>query len=487
MEQIQNQSSATNRGQESTGGLCVEAVFQFAGAIEDAAKDDMIHGLAAAGVRACSKQEGANWTARVVIAHRLGDEVLNMVLGAGSQGALRVLIVTLGPSQSLGRYAWRLLGHGASDIVAWDRDHSEISASAIVARLVRWHEVDSLVNSSEVRGRLVGKSPAWMRVLGELVEAARVAQTPVLITGESGTGKELAARLIHDLDPRTDKRALVVLDCTTIVPTLSGSEFFGHERGAFTDAVAARDGAFAEADGGTLFLDELAELPLALQAELLRVIQEGMYKRVGSGLWRRTRFRLVCATNRDLRQEVEKGRFRNDLYHRIAAWSVSLPSLRDRPGDIPILAEHLLRAIRSDLGEPLYTPAVLDVLGRRNYPGNVRELKQVVARLSARHTGPGPITAGDLPVDERPHEEVLPPAEDEWRSSDLERSVRRALANNAALHEIGRAAEEIAIRVAMEEAGGNLRRASARLKITDRALQMRRAAARKQGGALDSG
>ncbi len=326
-----------------------------------------------------------------------------------------------------------------------------------------------------------------MRVLGELVEAARVAKTPMLVTGESGTGKELAARLIHDLDPRLDKKALVVLDCTTIVPTLSGSEFFGHERGAFTDAVAARDGAFAEADGGTLFLDELAELPLGLQAELLRVIQEGMYKRVGSGLWRRTRFRLVCATNRDLRQEVEKGRFRNDLYHRIAAWTVRLPSLRDRQGDVPLLAEHLLRAIRPELGTPVYDPAVLDVLERRNYPGNVRELRQLVERISARHTGPGPITVGDLPGEERPRDETEMTAEDDWNGGELERSVRRALARNAALHEIGRAAEEIAIRVALEESGGNLRRASARLKITDRALQMRRAATRKQNGVENSG
>ena len=269
------------------------------------------------------------------------------------QGALRVLVVTLGRPPSQGRLAWRLLAQGASDIVTWDDEHVDASAFAIAARLARWQEVDVLVNSADVRGRLVGRSSIWMNALAELVEAARVAKTPVLITGESGTGKELAARMIDDLDPRPDKKALVVLDCTTIVPTLSGLEFFGHERGAFTDAVATRDGAFAEADGGTLFLDELAELPLGLQAELLRVIQEGMYKRVGSGLWRRTRFRLVCATNRDLRQEVEKKRFRNDLYHRIAAWTVRLPSLRDRQGDVPLLAEHLLRAIRPDLGTPI--------------------------------------------------------------------------------------------------------------------------------------
>ena len=130
---------------------------------------------------------------------------------------------------------------------------------------------------------------------------------------------------------------------------------------------------------------------------------------------------------------------------------------------------------------------MLDVLERRNYPGNVRELRQLVERILARHTGPGPITVGDLPGEERPHDESDATTEDDWNGGELERSVRRALARNAALHEIGRAAEEIAIRVALEESGGNLRRASARLKITDRALQMRRAAARKQGGVADSG
>src|SRR4029450_9990071 len=125
-----------------------------------------------------------------------------------------------------------------------------------------------------------------------------------------------------------------------VVLSLSGSEFFGHEKGAFTGAVAAREGAFAMADGGTLFLDEVGELPPPLQAELLRVIQEGMYKRVGSNVWRRTNFRLLCATNRSLLDPSTEGLFRRDLYHRIAAWTCHLPSLRERADDIPILARH---------------------------------------------------------------------------------------------------------------------------------------------------
>src|SRR5262249_51814424 len=147
---------------------------------------------------------------------------------------------------------------------------------------------------------LIGDSPAWRRLVRRIVEVARFTDAAVLITGETGTGKELVARLVHALDPRTTKRKLVLLDCTTIVPPLSGGAFFGHERGASTGATPTRDGAFALADGGTLFLDEVGELPLALQAELLRVVQEGTYKRVGSNEWRETQFRLVCATNREL-------------------------------------------------------------------------------------------------------------------------------------------------------------------------------------------
>lgn len=143
-----------------------------------------------------------------------------------------------------------------------------------------------------------------MTALRRIVEVACFTTSPLLLEGESGTGKELVARLFHHLDPREGKRDLIVVDCTTIVPTLSGSEFFGHERGAFTGAMSAREGAFAAADRGTLFLDEIGELPLTMQAELLRVIQEGTYKWVGADHWRKTSFRLVCATNRDLEAEL---------------------------------------------------------------------------------------------------------------------------------------------------------------------------------------
>src|SRR5690606_38848432 len=155
-------------------------------------------------------------------------------------------------------------------------------------------------------------------------------------------------RLMHTLDPVRSTAEIVVLDCTTIVPDLSGSELFGHERGAYTGAVSARDGAFAVADKGTLFLDEVGELELHLQVQLLRVLQEHAYKRVGSNDWRTTDFRLISATNRDLLAEVEDGRFRADLYHRIAAICIALPTLRDRVEDILPLARHFARTATTE-------------------------------------------------------------------------------------------------------------------------------------------
>ncbi len=369
---------------------------------------------------------------------------------------------------------WRLLEAGASDVLAaTEGSGTAEAAEAIAARFERWEEVDRLVRSSVVTRNLVGRSLVWRSALRLVVEVARFSTSSILLGGESGTGKELVARLIHTLDSREDKRELVVLDCTTIVPELSGSEFFGHERGSFTSAVSAREGAFALADGGTLFLDEVGELPLRLQAELLRVVQEGTYKRVGSNAWQRARFRLVCATHRDLLGEVEEGRFRRDFYYRIAAWTCCLPSLRERREDIPLLARHFL-AERYGEDVPEIDPEVLDLLLSRDYPGNVRDLRQLVGRIAHRHVGRGPITLGDVPGEERPRQEELA-----VRAVDgFDGAVRLALARGLGLKEIGNLAAETAVRLALDEENGSLRRAADRLGVTDRALQMRRAARR---------
>lgn len=368
---------------------------------------------------------------------------------------------------------WQLLNAGASDVLAWDR--SDDPGADIAARLLRSEAVETLMRSPAVQETLVGQSPRWKSVLRQIIEAARFTSASVMIQGESGTGKELVARVIHNLDPRKNKGMLVVLDCTTVVPSLSGSEFFGHEKGSFTGAIAARDGAFAKAHGGTLFLDEIGELSLPLQAELLRVIQEGMYKRVGSDVWRQADFRLLCATNRDLLKEADEGRFRKDLYYRIAAWVCVLPSLRERVDDIPLLAQHFLKAAGSN-GKPLQLDgAVKEFLLRRAYPGNIRELKHLVARICSRHEGPGPITVGDVPPEERP---VAEWHETGWDDDQFEQQVRRALAQGVTLRQLSRSVGEIAIRVAIAEEG-NIRGAATRLGVSTRALHLRKAAHRE--------
>jgi transcriptional regulator with GAF, ATPase, and Fis domain len=321
---------------------------------------------------------------------------------------------------------------------------------------------------------LIGRSPAWLRLLRQAVEVARFSSGSLLITGESGTGKELVARLVHTLDPRPNKRELVILDCASVSPELSGSEFFGHERGSFTSAVAARDGVFSLANGGTLFLDEVGELPNALQAELLRAIQESTYKKVGSNTWQRTDFRLICATNRDLKAEEARGNFRLDFFHRIACARCHLPPLRERREDILPLAHYFLRKVFDDRPALDFDPTVQEFLITRDYPGNVRELGQLVRRIALRHVGPGPVTVGAIPEEDRgPGLERLGR---DWRDEEFQCALRRALASGASLHTIREQTADTVIEIALHDANGNLQRAAIRLGVTDRALQMRRAA-----------
>jgi transcriptional regulator with GAF, ATPase, and Fis domain len=411
----------------------------------------------------------------VLFFDQITQRLCQLLRDASRRGLERVLAIALSHSALAERGAWRLLQAGASDVFAWD--HSSDPAREVAARFERWRQVDEIVQSPLVKKNLAGQSPAWIRALRQVVEIARFTDASVLIMGESGTGKELIARLIHTLDPRPKKRDLIVSDCTTIVPELSGSEFFGHERGAFTGAVSARDGAFALADGGTLFLDEVGELPLNLQAELLRVVQERAYKRVGGNTWQQTDFRLVCATNRDLSEEQARGKFRRDLYYRIANWTGRLPPLRERREDIFSLTKHFIEQLRPD-DPPDLDDVVREYLLTRDYPGNVRDLKQLVTRIVQRHVGPGPVTAGDIPEDERPG------GDDEmkdWCDEGLENAIRQAIVSGVNLKEIERVAGELAERIVIVEEDGNLQRAAARLGVTDRTLQMRRAARRRNG------
>jgi DNA-binding NtrC family response regulator len=237
------------------------------------------------------------------------------------------------------------------------------------------HRVD--VGFADRFGPLVGSSPKMRRIYGVL---ERVAKTPlsVLILGETGTGKELVAKALHEASDRKGG-PFVVVDCGSIPPTLAESILFGHEKGSFTGASERRKGALAEADGGTLFFDELGELPIELQPKLLRAIAERQVKRVGGSQFEPIDVRIVAATRRDLGAEMNAGRFRSDLFFRIAQVRVELPSLRERVGDIPILVEEICKKV----GHPGQAPAVLawieQRLGAHDWPGNVRELVNVAS------------------------------------------------------------------------------------------------------------
>jgi transcriptional regulator with GAF, ATPase, and Fis domain len=383
-----------------------------------------------------------------------------------AKGGPGCLIAVQAPGDRLCDDSWELLRAGASDVVAW----SDASAQQVAERLRRWQAIDELVDCRHVRDFLVGESPAWRAVLRDAVEVARFTDAAVLITGESGTGKERVAQLIHELDPRRNKKQLVVLDCSTVVPSLSGSEFFGHEKGAFTGASAPRSGAFELADGGTLFLDEVGELPTPLQAELLRVIQEGTFKRVGSNTWRKSGFRLICATNRDLTTEQGMGTFRDDFYYRIAGCTLHLPSLRDRTEDILPLFRHFFREAHPDREPPQLEGAVRDLLLSRQYPGNVRDLRSLVLRIIPRYLGAGVVTIGDIPDHERP---VRRQAVAAWRGRAFEEGIRHGLSAGATLEEITAAATEVATELAVSREGGDLRRAARSLGVPERTLWSR--------------
>ena len=212
------------------------------------------------------------------------------------------------------------------------------------------------------------------------------------------------------------------------------------------------------------------ELPLTLQAQLLRVVQEHQFKRVGSNTWQHTEFRLVCATNRDLLTCVADGRFRGDLYHRIAGWVCRVPPLRDRREDILPLTTHFLAQLNH--GAVTVDHVVQEYLLTRDYPGNVRDLRQLVTRMWYRHAGPGAITPGDIPKIDRPSEQGT---RNGWQDTYFERAIRYALDRGAGLKEISRAAAETAIRIALEQEHDNVHRAALRLGLTDRAVQLRRA------------
>jgi DNA-binding NtrC family response regulator len=240
---------------------------------------------------------------------------------------------------------------------------------------------------------LLGNSES-MRGLRALISQVAPTDISVLIIGESGTGKELVARALHDLSPRRTKPMLVV-NCGAIPQGIFESEIFGHERGSYTGADRQRIGYFEQADGGTLILDEIAEMPLAVQVKLLRVLESGEFMRVGSSTTKRVNVRIVAATNVDLAAAADQGRFRQDLYYRLKAVTITVPPLRDRPDDIPLLAEHFIRLFceRNHLTVPVLAEDARQLLMDQYWTGNVRELRNTVETVLTLARGATTLTA----------------------------------------------------------------------------------------------
>ncbi len=328
---------------------------------------------------------------------------------------------------------------------------------------------DAVVGSGGAR-RLVGESPAAKRLLEEIRRVAPY-KTSVLVTGESGTGKELVARTIHALSPRA-ARPWVAINCSAIPRDLMESELFGYVKGAFTGATANRPGRLEQAEGGTLFLDEIGELDPALQAKLLRVLQEREYSPVGSNETRIADVRIIAASNRDLKALVRQGRFREDLFYRLDVYNIVVPPLRARKEDIPFLAQAFLQELAAETRKPVtgLAPEVLERLQCYPWPGNVRELRNVIERalLSCRGERigledlPPALTGGD----------PLPSAGTHAAGVALEEEPAAAEGSDGRFDLDGWLAEleRRAILRALEESGGVQARAARRLGISERSL-----------------
>jgi len=318
--------------------------------------------------------------------------------------------------------------HGAYDYLSKPLDYPRLEKTLdeIAENFTRRSEIRSLeeklFQNLQYKG-IVGNSPAMIEVF-EMARKIAKHYTNVLVTGPTGAGKELVARALHDLSPVSQER-FAVCNCSALVDTLLESQLFGHMRGAFTGATDTRPGLFEYANGGTVFLDEIGETSLAMQAKLLRVIQNREIQRVGSPEVKRVDVRLVAATNRDLRAEVLAGRFREDLFYRLSSIELRVPGLQERTEDIPVLLQHFLKKYAAAYNKPLrgLTRRAQIALVQHEWPGNVRELENVIS--SAAITAAADfIDIDDLPQHiQKPHRRVAPAGPD-WSPAPLD-EVRR--------------------------------------------------------------
>jgi transcriptional regulator with GAF, ATPase, and Fis domain len=375
--------------------------------------------------------------------------------GAASLQAQRIQSLLCAPLIGLERPLGVLYLDSRAAGASFDEEHLQlltalagIGAAALDnVRRIEWLEAENRRLEAASGGDLVGESPRLLEI-GRLIARIAPTDSTVLLRGESGTGKEVAARAIHRASRRAG-RPFVAINCATLSETLLESELFGHERGAFTGAVARKTGKLEVADSGTLFLDEVGELPPSLQAKLLRVLQEREFERLGGVRPIRVDVRVIAATNRDLEKAIREGAFRQDLYYRLNVITLEMPPLRDRPGDIPLLASHFAVRLARKLGRPLagFTPEARACLERYAWPGNVRELANAVERAVVLGEGEM-IRPEDLP------ETVLEAAPGAAGGSPVPR-----------FHESVAAHKRRLILDAVAQAGGNVSRAAERLGL----------------------
>ncbi len=296
--------------------------------------------------------------------------------------AMKILVLSGQNDAANARHARAL---GAAEFVAKPCDPESLKKILLHALAFRTAEIQSTVAANT--DLLVGKSPALQKLKSQIAQYAD-SPFPALIEGESGSGKEVVATLLHGMSVRKAKPFLA-LNCAAIAPTLVEPTLFGYVKGAFTGAVSNKSGYFEDAGDGTLFLDEIGELPLELQAKLLRVLENGEYQRVGETQQRFSRARVITATNRDLRQEVKNNRFRADLYHRLSVFTIGVPPLREMDDDRLMLLEHFSRfyAQQARLAPFACDDSALDLWRGYHFPGNVRELRNIVIRLTTKYAG----------------------------------------------------------------------------------------------------
>jgi DNA-binding NtrC family response regulator len=357
------------------------------------------------------------------------------------------------------RTAVQAMREGAADYIEkpFDKDELLLVLNRAMERSALKEEnrrLRALVAQSVSLGNIIGDSEPMREVFQRTARATQV-QSTVMILGESGTGKELIARHIHFEGARS-RKPFVVVNCAAIPDTLVESELFGHEKGAFTGAEAARAGKFEAAHGGTIFLDEIGDMPLDAQAKLLRVLQDGVVERVGSNDTRRVDVRVIVATNRDLAKRVDEGSFRQDLFYRLEVLVIALPPLRERLQDLPLLVKHFREKLGKKLGvaPPAVGPAIIDAFRQYHWPGNVRELEHTLEQCFVLATG-SELRPEDLPA------KVRKPAP---QSGGFQLPP-----NGIVLEDL----EEDLIRQAMERSGGRLKEAADLLGLTYKTLQYR--------------